>query len=423
MVAKLGNFLVDIDTKVNEKGVNSLSKSLGGLATKGAKVGSTILAATTVAGGGFLKLVKNTVQETAELGRLSDDLGVSTNFLETFIRSFETVGSGAGEAINTVRSLKKEIEAFKLGRGNIEAFGILGINPQGFGNNVSKNFDIIRKRFRSLTDEQRLYFVDQIGLGEKTLRVLRLTDDEYAKIQKSSKDIGLLTKEQNKRVEEFARQIKKAEQSYGTFKRDLILEISPAFTEFSKEMVKLFNDPSFRESIKASIDGLLQVLPKLIAILPDLTNAIVKIANFISPDIVEDPEYRKKPLEARLATRVIDFVGGGFLTGSSLNERLSTYKEVGKERRDRIARDRGIEEAGGVENYLAQSRRVIATNANNGGISGGNNTYNINMPVQRLGDDATQEDRLLIKMENALDEREKNNNRIASENFKKGVVQ
>jgi hypothetical protein len=420
MVAKLGNFLVDIDTQVNERGVNSLNKSLGGLATKSAKVGSVLLGATTLAGGGFLKLVKNTVESTAELGRLSDDLGVSTTFLETFIRSFETVGAGAGEAINTIRSLKKEIEAFKLGKGNIEAFGILGINPQALSGDISKNFDVIRKRFRSLTDEQRLYFVDQIGLGEKTLRVLRLSDDEYAKIQRRSKEISTLTKKQNKEAEAFAKQIKFAEQSYAAFKRDLILEISPAFAEFSKEMVKLFNDPSFRESIKSAIEGLLQVLPKLVAILPDLTNALVKLANFITPDIIEDQDYKKRPVEARAGARILDFLSGGFLTGEKFKDRMSFAEAEKQKRIKNLRRSRGIEEAGSAENYLLQTKRVRpSTSSSQQVINGGNNTYNITVPVQRIGQDVTEEDRLAIKIADELDRR----NDEAAENLKSGAIQ
>ena len=418
MVAKLGNFLVDIDTKVDERGINSLSKSLGGLATKGAKVGSVLLGATTLAGGGFLKLVKNTVEGAAELGRLSDDLGVSTDFLETFISSFETVGGGAGEAINTIRSLKKEVEGMRsLGVGKFKEFGILGIN---LGSDFSKNFDVIRKRFRSLSDEQRLLFIDQIGLGEKTLRVLRLSDDEYAKIQRRSKEISTLTKKQNKEAEEFARQIKFAEQSYSAFKRDLILEISPAFAEFSKEMVKLFNDHSFRESIKSAIEGLLQVLPKLVAILPDLTNALVKLANFITPDIIEDQDYKKRPVEARAGARILDFLSGGFLTGEKFKDRLSFAETEKQKRIQNLRRSRGIEEAGSAENYLLQTKRVRPSTSSSQQVNnGGNNTYNINVPVQRIGQDVTEEDRLAIKIADELDRR----NDEAAENLKSGAVQ
>lgn len=440
MVAKLGNFLVDIDTKVNDKGIKSLNKSLGGLARKGAAFGSAIVGATTLAGGSFLKLVKNTVNEAAELGRLSDDLGVTTEFLETFIRTFEIVGGGADEAVNAVRNLKKEVESFKLGKGNIEAFGILGFNIQDFGNDFSKNFDLIRKRFNTLSKEQRLYFIDQLGFGEKTLRILRLTDNQYKEIQKSARELGTLSGDNSVKAEDFARQIKKAEQAYSAFKRELIIEVAPAFTKFSEEMTKLFEDPEFRENLREAIEGLMEVLPKLIAYLPTLVNLLVKLVNTLTPtpsSQIESESFKKSSTLSKIRLRKDYIMTGGFLTSDSFNDWINTVEEntkaVAREKINELKRRR-IEEIGAAQ-YLIESRsaepsltKEIEANVRriqnidattNRSILQGNTTYNINVPVTRLGQNPTEEDILATKIADEIDRRNKQN----ADNFKSGVIQ
>jgi hypothetical protein len=431
MVAKLGNFLVDIDTTVNEKGIISLTKSLGKLTVKSAKFGAALTGAVVGAGVGFTKLVKNTVDETAELGRLADDLGVTTNFLETFIRSFETVGAGGDEAINTIRSLKKEIEAFKLGRGNIEAFGILGINPQALGADVGKNFDIIRNRFNALTDAQRLYFVDQIGLGEKSLRVLRLTDQEYSNLQKTSREFPLATKEQINSSEEFFRSFKRTGQAFTSFKRSLILDVTPAFTNFTNELIKLLGDPVFKDNISGLFDKLFdETLPKLVEATPIIVDSLGKMAGSVSDLATGLNDLANNPFIQGIA-KVGSAIGGAYVSAfKGLGTGIAGVISSIEDRKALPLRDPNDIRSGfrfqpTPEEIEDNVRRIrgINSSTNQQIISGGNNTYNINMPIQRLGDDATQEDRLLLKMEDALDRREQNNNKVASENFKSGAIQ
>lgn len=282
MAAKLGDFLVNIKTVSDDTGTQSVVKSLGNLTTRASKLGATFTGIVAGAGAGFVKLVQSTVSETAELGRLADDLGVTTDFLETLMRSFETVGAGPEEAISTIRTLRKEIEAFKLGRGNIEAFGILGINPQVLSGDVSKSLDTIRKRFNGLTKAQQLYFVSQIGLGEKSLRILRLNDKAYADLAKTSKEIPLATEEQIQSAEEYERNTKRITQSFRAFKRELVSGVTPAFVEFSKQLTTLLGDEGFKNSVSGIFDSIFKEgLPLIIKSTPIVIDQISKITKAV----------------------------------------------------------------------------------------------------------------------------------------------
>lgn len=446
MVAKLGDFLVDIDTEVNDSGIKSLAKGLGGLTTKAVKFGGVLTGAVAGAGAGFIKLVKSTVDETAELGRLAEDLGTTTNFLQTFTRSFETVGATGEEAISTVRTLTKEIEAFKLGKGNIEAFGILGINPQNLGSDVAKNFDVIRQRFNDLTAAQRLFFSGQIGLGEKALRVLRLTDEEYAKLSERSREFPLATKKQVDSARQFDRGLTRLGQSFKAFKLQLVSEVTPAFTDFVNEMVGLFGSKTFQEDVGKFFDSIFKDgLPKIVKATPIIVNSIGEIARSIGDLVSKMNELSENPFikgigsAAKGVGGAFDFVAGGIGRGAAglVDKQIDLVndpynKEVKRLKVENLKRSRSgrelIEIPERPKNLLTPTRSEINANIakattriaeRNLAITAGNNNITINVPIQQLGSDITDADRLAIKIADELDKTMKD----ATENLKTGVVQ
>jgi len=283
MVASLGDFFVNIKTEIKDKNIKNYANQLTGLAKTGLKVGGILTGAFIGAGYGFSKLFNNVAMETAELGRLAEDLGVSPQFLENFTRSFEAVGATAGDAVGTIRKLKTEVEAFRLGRGDFETFGILGINPQQLNDDTTQSLNLIRNKFKDLSKSQQLYFVSQIGLSEQSLRILRLNNDEYAKLIKSSNQAPLVTKGQIASAENYARNIRRLSQSFTSFKRALVSTATPAFTTFTQNLTKLFQNPSFQKDVGAIFENLFsKTLPAIIKGAPVFIEQIKNITNAIN---------------------------------------------------------------------------------------------------------------------------------------------
>ncbi len=204
MAAKLGDFFVNITTKADNKGIKETATGLDDLIGKAKKLAATYLSFQ--AAKGLINADRAIIKDAAELGRLSGDLGIATEQLEQFGRAFEIVGAGADEAYSTIRGLTKLIPSLQMGdEGMAEAFGILGIGAQNLTNDQLENFDTIRKRFSQLNSAQQLYFVNTIGLGEKSLRVLRLNDEEYQNLLETAKEAPLLNPEQKERAESYTR--------------------------------------------------------------------------------------------------------------------------------------------------------------------------------------------------------------------------
>lgn len=207
MAAKLGDFFVNISTKSDNKGIKEVSTGLDDLLGKAKKLAAAYLSFQAVKG--LVNADREIIKDAAELGRLSDTLGVATEDLEQFGRAFEIVGAGVDSAYSTINALIKLSKDFKFGRISDETFIALQqlhVNTAEFTDDAVHNFDIIRKGAQQATAEERNYFANAIGLGEKSLRVLRLTDKEWQNIYEiQAKEAPLLNQEQKGKAESYAR--------------------------------------------------------------------------------------------------------------------------------------------------------------------------------------------------------------------------
>ena len=428
MVAKLGSFLVDIDTSVNSKGINSLAKSLGSLTGSALKFGAVLGAATLGAGYGLTKLVKNTANETAELGRLAKDLVTTPNFLEKFSRVFEMAGSSASEAKSIISSLQQQIQGFKWGdKGNIETFGLLQLDPQELGRGIEKDFDAVRKAFNRQSPKDQLLFVNRIGFGQDALRVLRMSTKEYNNALSVASKIPLATQKQIDNAELAKKSFTELDQTWGAFKRNLVSGAIPALTKFSDEMMKVLNNPETQKKMAETLGKFFEVLPKLIELLPKLAEAIIKIADVFLPDKI-DKETDEKPYFMRQIQRVVNnYQSAGIFTKNpgeawkknTLKRRIedATGSQV-------VINRNGISQQD-IDKHIAKNgdsvTRIIQTSPKSTSSNSTQKTYNINMPIQNAG--GNLDTNKMKQFSNILKDTFDKEMQMTSENFKSGSIQ
>lgn len=420
MVASLGDFFVNIKTKVADNNVKKYTQSLTDASKAAFKVGGVLTTAFIGAGYGFSRLLNGVVMETAELGRLSEDLGVSPQFLENFTRSFEAVGATAGDAIGTIRTLKTEVEAFRLGRGDFETFGILGINPQQLTQDTTQSLNTIRNRFKDLSKSQQLYFVNQIGLSEKSLRVLRLTDKEYKNLIKSSNQSPLVSNSQIQNAERYARNIRRLGQSFTSFKRALVSTATPAFTTFTNNLTKLFQNPVFQGGVGQIFDNIFsKTLPAIIKGAPIFVEQIKNITSAIN-DLATGVKNVSDSKFFKIVGKYVDvFQDLGNTAANAINNQIeAVLAPRGQNIINPITREVSSQLGTMSDKELANSglagsierRRTLQ----NGSVLTNNNTITINVEKSN----ASPEDISKVLGE-YLDKREK----MQSENFKEANIQ
>lgn len=256
MAAKLGDFFVNISTKADNKGIKEVSTGLDDLLGKAKKLAATYLTFRAVKGG--IEVTGEIIKDAAELGRLSDTLGVATEDLEQFGRAFEIVGADAQDAYNIISKLKQLPSAIEKGYADdmAEAFGRAGISLDKLRReDPIGTFNEIRKTFNSFSADDKLLFANQLGFSEKTLRVLRQTDQEYRDLLDTAKESPLLDQEQKGVAEKYARTATRARISKDALLRNGAIAAAPALTKGAETIVNgaEFINATFSDNKKSDI--------------------------------------------------------------------------------------------------------------------------------------------------------------------------
>lgn len=121
--------------------------------------------------------------------------GIPINRLNKMIGVAKLSGMNlpAEQVAGDLASLQQKI--FKLGITG-EGSGIfaqLGMNPMGMDSD--KFLYALRQRFQGMSEVQKSYVLDELGLSREWLNVLNLSNKEYADFVKQSKDLQLSEKE------------------------------------------------------------------------------------------------------------------------------------------------------------------------------------------------------------------------------------
>jgi len=241
MASKMGDFYVELDSTVNDKGIKIFENKLKGLLT---------LASSITLGIGFFNMVKNTAKETAEIGRMSKDLGTTVQQLDKYQKMFELMGMDAQNASNMISELHSTISDFRIGEYKEELGRILGLAPQDFTENFEQNINLIRNRLNLLyKDTEKQGMLNKVGLGQ-FIRLLRLSGDEYKNLANEAKEVSLITNEQVKSAIELDKSLTKLGFIFKGFKRDIMGATAPIFSDMIKELGKLFKDKDFQENMK-----------------------------------------------------------------------------------------------------------------------------------------------------------------------------
>lgn len=107
-----------LDPKGMVKGAKDSQKALGDVSDSVRKVKNELLTMLAVftAGVGLKQFTENTINGAASLGRLSDNLGISTQRLDAWKRAAERAGGSAEGIVATLKESANEVAKFKMGQ-------------------------------------------------------------------------------------------------------------------------------------------------------------------------------------------------------------------------------------------------------------------------------------------------------------------
>jgi hypothetical protein len=286
MASKLGDFFVGISARPETKGISTFGASLGKLSLISGGV-ATAIAGIGTAG---IKIIGGTAKETAELSRQAKDLGVNVGGLDKLIKMFKYAGGSGEEAISVINKLHNTVEMFRLGIYDEMGLGaMLQLAPQDFTGDFMRDLEVIRKRTQQLEPQQKKVFLDQSGFGE-AIRLLRLTDKEYASYGKRAEKTGLINEKMAEDAERYARNMVDIALAWQQLKRELTTSTLPAFNKSTEDLMKMFADESFKSNLSSFFNTLTSNLPKTIVLLEKTVSLIGKM---IAPFTRTDEETQK----------------------------------------------------------------------------------------------------------------------------------
>jgi hypothetical protein len=302
MASKLGDFFVGISARPETKGIATFGASLGKLSLIAGGV-ATAIAGIGTAG---IKIIGGTAKETAELSRQAKDLGVNVGGLDKLIKMFKYAGGSGEEAISVINTLHHKIGMFKYGEYDELGLGaMLGIAPQEFTDNFMENIELIRQRMKTIAPQEKKLFLDQSGFGE-AIRLIRLTDKEYASYGKRAEQTGLINKKMSEDAERYARNMVDIALSWQQLKRELTTSTLPAFNKATEDLMKMFADESFKSNLSSFFNTLTSNLPKTIVLLEKTVSLIGKM---IAPFTRTDDDTQKFIEEFQEENK---YAGGGW---------------------------------------------------------------------------------------------------------------
>lgn len=180
------------DKKTFSKFNESLKKSIAGFA----KLGAAITAAQGVA----FAIAKNVADQNDQLAKLAPRLNTTTEEYQKLKFAAEDFGASGEDVTSSLKSLTKAQEDVLRGKGDIEAFGRLGINPADFENSADLLLAIGDSIQGIQSNSEKIDLLERIGVSPNLLQALESGSTNIDKLGKRFAELGGVVTEEQKRL-------------------------------------------------------------------------------------------------------------------------------------------------------------------------------------------------------------------------------
>lgn len=259
--------LVDIVVKVvlfkkdAEKGLDDLKKSAQN--TAGA-ITSGMMKAMGAFGGLYFgaKAIKSVYDNSLKMVDLANKWDRPVEGISKFSNALSLLGGSTDDALGDINKLEQAlIDLRTIGSGPLKEvsaqIGLSLYNQNGQLKNSLELFDELRQKLKRTADERvKTKVVQELGLDNTaTLRLLKMSDEEYAKIQKRAEK-GIIQEKDAKRLDNFRLSLAKLKQSFSSIARELMFNFTPVLDKLVALMDMLADNPEAVKTILAIVGAL-----------------------------------------------------------------------------------------------------------------------------------------------------------------------
>jgi len=264
----IGDFAVkifaDFDTKSLKSGAGKVA-SAGKSIAKAWGVGAA-------AAGGYFAMASRVAEADANLARQADMLGMSVEKLSQYRNAFELAGAAAENADSIFENLTEQKIGAWFGEADFETLALAGIRPEAFKDPVSA-IEALRKAFKNMTKEQRLYFAKKLPVGTDALKLLAAEEKEYQRIMRLAKETAVQA-DHTKKARAMDESVTSLGQTWQQTKREIVYGAEKPMSDLINTIKSVLTDEEFLASLREFIKLITKMLEILVSKLPDVINAL-----------------------------------------------------------------------------------------------------------------------------------------------------
>ena len=164
--------------------------------------------------------------------------GISINRLNKMIGLAKLSGMNlpAEQVASDIASLQQKIFRLGITGEGSGIFAQLGMNPMGMDSDQFIN--ALRKRFQGMSEMQKSYVLDELGLSKEWLNVLNLQEKEYKDLIRESKKLQL-NEEERKQLAKYTLIQQKNNMRWELAKQKLAIALLPIITKIMEVASKI----------------------------------------------------------------------------------------------------------------------------------------------------------------------------------------
>lgn len=235
--------------KTADKIQNNFIAKLGGLAL----------------GGVGIKGLTNVYDEALKIQNLAESWNLPVEKVSAFTNAFSLLGGSTDDALGAIDKLQNLSNQLKFDSSGAlrELSAVIGTNL--FNKDYQGAIDALRQNFGALNTDAQKKVVDMLGIDNLPfMRMLKLTDAEYAEINKKAQEFGVLTEKASEALRGMEISLATISQAFQAIAYPVLEKLAPVLDKISAGMERVaFLSPEVKTGIVGILGAVTLLSPAL----------------------------------------------------------------------------------------------------------------------------------------------------------------
>lgn len=235
--------------KTADKIQNNFIAKLGGLAL----------------GGVGIKGLTNVYDEALKIQNLAESWNLPVEKVSAFTNAFSLLGGSTDDALGAIDKLQNLSNQLKFDSSGAlrELSAVIGTNL--FNKDYQGAIDALRQNFGALNTDAQKKVVDMLGIDNLPfMRMLKLTDAEYAETNKKAQEFGVLTEKASEALRSMEISLSTIRQALKAVSYPVLEKLAPVLDKISAGMERVaFLSPEVKTGIVGILGAVTLLSPAL----------------------------------------------------------------------------------------------------------------------------------------------------------------